>query len=155
MHPIIRTKHQESDIEFPGDGIVTEFRVNIKLVIEVIDAGVTKIDSPASPFTVGNKDIKVSFKNFGLVTLDSLDIEWEINEIPQPTYKWLGNLAPGDSICNILIGNNDFTYGVDTIKAWTANPNGYLDIFNNNDTIENLVTACYPMSGLYIRRRTV
>ncbi|MEO1263025.1 MAG: CARDB domain-containing protein [Bacteroidota bacterium] len=113
------------------------------------DAALVSIDSPVMPFAATVQPIQVTILNNGLDTLQSLDIEWEINEVQQATFNWTGLLLSGQILDSLEIGT--FTFEVDTmytIRAWTSLPNGVVDTENFNDTasVTNLYAA---LSGIY------
>ena len=99
-----------------------------------IDAGVFSIDEPVSPFSPGNKPVKVSIVNYGLDTLFTAGIDWKINGVSQSSYSWSGTLLPSDTAFNIQIGTFSFVQGTHAFKAWTKNPNSGTDGNNANDT---------------------
>jgi len=102
--------------------------------IPSLDAGVCKIyDLPGqSAF----HDIRVDIINFGLDSLISATIDWEVDGVPGSSYYWTGNL-PKDGIDGpVTLGNYNFTNGWHNIRAWTTIPNGGVDGFNFNDTLE-------------------
>ncbi|MCD4679519.1 MAG: T9SS type A sorting domain-containing protein, partial [Bacteroidales bacterium] len=102
--------------------------------IPSLDAGVCKIyDLPGqSAF----HDIRVDIKNFGLDSLTSATIDWEVDGVSGSSYYWTGNL-PKDGIDGpVTLGNYNFTNGWHNIRAWTTIPNGGIDGFNFNDTLE-------------------
>jgi len=116
----------------------------------VNDAAIVSIDYPGSFISAGNQQVKVSFGNFGLNDISSLNINWSINGIPQTTYIWAGLLTPCTTVNSFTIGTFYFQNGQSTIKVWTSNPNGLVDDFTPNDTAETFVIACTgPLSGSY------
>ena len=113
------------------------------------DAAMISIDSPTMPFVADIQPIFVTILNNGADTLTSLDIEWEVNGIPQPTYQLLDSLPSAQTRDSINIGN--FLFEVDTaynISVWAKNPNGMADEDPQNDTVivENLYAA---LGGIY------
>ncbi len=112
------------------------------------DAGVSAVENPISPATVGLNDVIVSVSNFGADTLDAATIEWELDGIAQTPYAHTDSLLPGDTRTGIIIGSTTVTGGgVFTVKAWTVMPNGVADIQNANDTTE--ITGCGALRGVY------
>lgn len=112
------------------------------------DAGITKIISQKRPFRSGNQDVVVNLVNMGLKELRSVIINWSVNDIPQNSFSWNGNLSEHDS-SNVTIGKFDFQINQGfTIKAWTTQPNGNIDgdITNDSVTVKNI----YPgLNGVY------
>ena len=115
-------------------------------ILSPVDAGVAVIDSPATP-ACGNPDLWVTIQNFGTMTLDSAEVHWTVNGVPQTTYNWTGPLAPGASTGPVQIGPYAFADG-DLIVAWTENPNGGSDGNAANDTASTTVGFGFP-GGTY------
>jgi parallel beta-helix repeat protein len=114
------------------------------------DAGLTNVDSPTSPVTVGTNNVLLSLRNFGVDTLVSVNIAWSINNVAQTTYSWSGSLATSNTEDSINIGSYTFTGGPNYLKAWSTNPNNQTDANNLNDTISMTLIGCVsPMHGTY------
>lgn len=112
-----------------------------------LDAGVSKIDSPAA-FCAGTSNVKVIFQNYGITTLTKLDIHWEVNGVSQKTYSWTGSVASGNSSSSILLGNYTFLANTAySFKIWTDDPNGNSDGKNVNDTLS--ITRQPGLTGKY------
>jgi|GEM_PF-1095667 len=113
------------------------------------DASVFSVDSPNIPFPGDNQPIYITLLNNGLDTLQSADIDWEVNEQSQVPSSWTGALLPGEQADSVLLGN--FTFERDTmynITAWSSNPNGFTDTETYNDTIQ-LTDLYAALSGIY------
>ena len=112
--------------------------------IPALDAGISAIYN--IPGQSGIHNIDVDIKNFGLDTLYSATIDWEVDGNPGSSYSWTGNL-PKDGVDGPLtIGNYNFTDGWHNIKVWTTNPNSGIDQFNYNDTLESYFYFISPIS---------
>lgn len=99
------------------------------------DAGVLSIDSPASGFCPGKKDVYVSIFNYGLNTLTSATINWKVNGTTQTKYNWTGSLKSGEYDSMIKIGSYTFAANTNyTVISYTTLPNGATDGNNANDT---------------------
>jgi len=124
---------------------------NVKLFIPTqYDAGVVSIDAPVSPGTVGPNAVEVTLKNFGVQTLTSATIQWEVNGTAQTPFSWTGSLATGTTAGNVNIGNANLVAGLNVINAWVVNPNGQPDEDLSNDGATTSVIACAgPMTGSY------
>ena len=120
-----------------------------------VDAGLQTIASPVSPIALGNQDIKVVLRNYGLTPLNSVQIGYKINGVTQPLYNWTGAIPTGGSD-TVTIGTYNFTYvpypGLNHIKAWTQNPNNLVDPTPANDSTMSSVIAYNPMHGIYFIR---
>lgn len=110
------------------------------------DAGILSI-MPLKPCP-GVNQVNVTFRNYGLVTLDSVKIQWSVNGISQPEYQWSGAIAPGQNSTSLSIGTYNFlannTY---TLRAWTLLPNGNADVLYSNDT--SSIQSITALGGSY------
>jgi parallel beta-helix repeat protein len=113
------------------------------------DAGLVSIDWPAMPFGAGSQAVRVSLINYGVDTLESVNVHWTVNGQPQPPLSWTGSLNGGATLDSLVLGA--FNFELDTmyaIRAWTAMPNGVPDTLNLNDTVT--VTNLYAgLAGVY------
>ncbi|MCF8296180.1 MAG: lamin tail domain-containing protein [Saprospiraceae bacterium] len=94
------------------------------------DAGISAIDPVTS---TGTQNVNVTLKNFTSVILNTASIDYMVNGTPGTTYYWSGSLG-NNGTANLNIGSGTFTYGANTIKAWSSLPNGSSDPNPNNDT---------------------
>jgi hypothetical protein len=107
------------------------------------DAGISAINAPATPVTIGNNNVTVTIKNFGTDSLKTATIEWKVNNVLQTPYSF-NNAGLIQFATNgpLTLGNYNFaTTGYYTIKAWTSLPNGNTDANNVNDTLTTTVYA--------------
>ena len=113
------------------------------------DVGMVSINYPTEPFPSGLNTIFIKFVNNGNDTLTSMQVDFEVDSIPQPPYFWTGLLASGETYDSLDIGEFDFTpYRSHEIKVWVSNPNGMTDGLAANDTLE--ATNLYPaLLGTY------
>ncbi len=113
-----------------------------------LDAGISDIIVPKTPFLPDTQYVKVVLKNFGLNTISSVKIDWEFNSTAQTAVNWTGSLPSNDTVHVILgqkVFNPDSAY---SIKVWSSLPNSYNDTVNSNDTAQALQQ--YPaLSGTY------
>ena len=111
------------------------------------DAGVISIDSVRARCG-GMTDVYATVQNFGIGTLSTFDLDWEIDGVGQAGTSYSGSLAPGATM-QLLLGS--FNMLVDTlydIAAWTSSPNGVTDNDASNDsTVMNEVGS--GLNGLY------
>jgi len=112
--------------------------------IPSLDAGVYKIYN--IPAQSGLHDIRVDIKNFGLDALVSATINWEVDGNAGTSYVWNGNLPTNGIDGPLTIGNYNFADGWHNIRTWTTSPNGSIDEFNFNDTIEADMYFTFPIS---------
>lgn len=113
-----------------------------------LDAGVYAITNPGAVYCSGTTNITVTLKNFGVNTLTSATIKWNVNGGSLTSYSWTGSLASGASATNINVGSYAFTSGSYTVKAYSTLPNGSTDGNNLNDTI-SLGPLTQGLSGTY------
>ena len=137
-------KYNQQDGSFPETtGNRTHESPNIRLTFDSgLDAGISSINNNRDFLMPGLQDVVVNFSNYMADVITSVDIEWEINGIPQTTYNWTGSLNPGEESAEIIIANDyDFSPETYQIKAWTSNPNSGLDELNTNDTLTTTITV--------------
>ncbi|MBL7937303.1 MAG: hypothetical protein JNM51_15950, partial [Bacteroidia bacterium] len=92
--------------------------------------------------------VKVQLINYGNNSLNSVNLNWSINNILQSPFNWSGVLNKNDSI-SLNLGNINFTpLGKYIVKVWTTNPNGSLDEFIQNDTLKSS-TLYSQLTGTY------
>ena len=113
------------------------------------DVGMVAINYPAEPFPSGMNTVFIKFVNNGDDTLTSMQVDFEIDSITQPTYFWTGLLGSGETYDSLDIGDFDFAPSQShDIKVWVSNPNEMTDGLASNDTLE--VTNLYPaLLGTY------
>ena len=111
------------------------------------DAAVLKVDSP-TVFCAGVQNVLVTIANFGINQIDSVDVDWEVNGVAQPTFRYFGLLdtitGANPWFAQVTLGTFNFPSGNSTVKAWTTNPNGVADTANFNDTTRRTVQTAAP-----------
>jgi len=113
------------------------------------DVGIAGITYPHLPFPEGLNTVYIKFINNGVDTLTSMEVNWEIDSVPQPTYMWTGLLPSAGTYDSLDIG--EFNFAARTfheIKVWVSEPNGVQDELAINDTLR--VDSLYPgLHGTY------
>ena len=114
------------------------------------DAAVFNVDSPRV-YCAGTESVVVTIGNFGVNQIDSVDINWSVNGIAQPTVRYIGlldtNLGVGSRFAQVTLGSAAFAAGSTSLQVYTSNPNGQLDTINFNDTANVVVqSAAAPLS---------
>jgi len=104
------------------------------------DAGISSFSALKSQICSGADSVHANLSNHGSQQLDSVTISWSVNRVKQTDYKWTGSLKP-DSTATVNLGSFIFSSGMDTIKAWTSNPNGIQDSVPQNDTSKTIDTV--------------
>jgi lysyl endopeptidase len=114
-----------------------------------IDAGISNILSPVS----GSNSCETNYvpsvvlRNYGMDTLKTVTISYQINAGPINTYSWSGILASGFTQTINLSAITAIT-GVNTFTVFTSNPNGQNDQNTTNDSRTINFTVLPPPSTL-------
>ena len=138
---------------FTGNGAGFWIVDNIRVLAPLnVDAGVTRIQSPAAIINPGIQPVNVAFTNFGYSNITGVTIGWSVNGVRQPDYLVSGqNLPFWDTLANNNIGAFNFPAGMNVLKVWTQSPNGLTDPNRLNDTVTRVVavTLCgtYTIGG--------
>ncbi|MCX6351487.1 MAG: PKD domain-containing protein [Bacteroidetes bacterium] len=114
------------------------------------DAGIISIDSPASGFCGGKKDIYVRISNYGTNAISSVTVNWSVNGTTQaPVSVTMSSPTLGKGMDTLWkVGTLTFTTGSGKdIVAYTSNPNGTTDGDKSNDTGRRNINT--GMSGSY------
>lgn len=122
---------------------------NVKLYAPLpLDAGISSIDVPRSPFGEGLTDVKVTLTNYGSEMLNAARIRWSVNGVMRGDTTWSGSLPFASRQANLPIGRIDLRAGVNYVfKVWSEDPNALDDENPSNDTI---VRSLIPsMCGTY------
>ncbi|MDX5512010.1 MAG: right-handed parallel beta-helix repeat-containing protein [Hymenobacteraceae bacterium] len=125
-------------------------RPNVQLSISPItgqDAALTAITAPAITTVPGTQPIEVTLANYSASPLTSATVQWSVNGVRGTDYQWTGTLAPMASV-PVTIASPNLQAGQNNIRAWITNPNNGTDQNNVNDTIQKIVLACVPYSGV-------
>jgi hypothetical protein len=114
-----------------------------------LDASISAINAPTSICPGGAAaNVLVSLKNIGVTTLNTANIQWSVNGVTQTPFSYTGpSLATGQETNNINIGSFSFVGLNNTIKVWSAAPNGGVDGNNTNDTLSSNPGA--QLNGVY------
>jgi len=84
-------------------------------------------------------DIKIVFRNYGNITLNSCDFNYSINGTSY-VYNWTGNLSPGIAD-TIILSNVLFTpQSSNSVTCTALNPNGQTDQNLTNNSVSNNFT---------------
>jgi len=132
-------------ISYYTDMAIDDFNL---LPIVADDAGVVSIDSPdfACP---GNSNVVASIRNFGSNTINTLNINWKINNILQTPLSYSQAIQP-DSVVQITLGLYNFQPNTSyDIVCNTSGPNGNTDNDPGNDTSSHLGFYTALPAGTY------
>lgn len=105
----------------------------------LLDAAAVNIlfDKPVT--CEGPHEIKAVIANNGTIDINTLTIEWEVNNVPQSPILYSQTLyAPGNPLGSnndtIILGTENFQIGIPlSISFKTSNPNGLTDDYIDND----------------------
>lgn len=101
------------------------------------DAGILGILYPRMPFPTGTNPVYVRFYNNSGDTLNTLQFDWEVNGVAQPSFNWNGILPRGAVYDSLEIGQFEFeAFNAYDVKIWVSLPNAMPDQLAINDTIE-------------------
>jgi Secretion system C-terminal sorting domain/Bacterial Ig domain len=100
-----------------------------------LDANLLSINAPANLVTVDTSVFQVQLKNRGLDTLNSVTIQYRLNNGVMQSQNWTGRLAT-NAIEKIDLPVLRFVQaGTQVLKCWVSAPNGGVDNNQNNDTL--------------------
>lgn len=114
------------------------------------NAGALALADPAGAVCAGPTPVAVSIINAGLNTLNTVQVNWELNGTAQTPVSYTGPLytsTGGQNIDTVSLGSINLTTAPATIKVWTSMPNGVADTDPSNDTLTFTLTAA--MGGTY------
>lgn len=97
------------------------------------DAGITQIFDLNTVDCKEAIPIRVKLTNFGLDTLTSVNINWQINNGIVNTQPWTGSLLTDQESNFINLVITGFVDGPNEITLFTSDPNGVPDQFTEND----------------------
>ncbi|MCH8163945.1 MAG: zinc metalloprotease, partial [Proteobacteria bacterium] len=102
--------------------------------LQNLDAGVSAIITPNGTLCQSSITPEVTLKNFGLTTLTSATINYQVDAGPVNTYSWTGSLATL-AAQNVTLPSITASAGAHTFTAYTSAPNGGIDDDPANDNV--------------------
>lgn len=122
----------------------------------VYDAGISSIAFPNYDHScqAGVDSVVVWLKNYGVASMQAIQISYRIDNGTIAHYDWSGNLAGGDSVRVRVALNQAFQVGFHSLTAWvedslTSLSHRYRDHEPYNDTAYTNFVACDgPYSGV-------
>lgn len=102
---------------------------------------VADISTSIGQYISGDNEITATITNRGASTVTAMDIEWEVNGVPQTTKNWTGSLESMSTTDPVILGSCNLNFGDNTIKVITANPTPGPDDYTGNDTLQITVDA--------------
>lgn len=144
-------QYGSSNIAFYGNSTSmdydNDYYVFQPYTISANDAKIASILSPVNP-AAGNQNISVVLENFGNNVINNVTVNWEVNGVLQTPYNYSNPIAVGGSTGTVMIGTYTFTNPYNSLKVYTSNPNGAIDVNNFNDTL-SAEYCSGPLSGSY------
>ncbi len=128
---------------------------NIKTLLGAYELDYFTLDATLMGFTnmilsPGQTPAQIILTNMGEDTLRSAIISWNINGIDINQMSWTGTLAVTESD-TVNIGLVTIIPEFNMFKAWVSNPNGGMDMNQNNDTLIYRPYSCLAsLAGDYI-----
>ena len=112
-----------------------------------LDLAMNAVVSPASPIGTGAATVSVRIQNMGTTVVTSAVVGYQFNGGSPVTTTWTGTLP--------LCGSAIVTFSTpvtllttNTLKVYTAVPNGGTDVNRNNDTLNQVINASMA-GGVY------
>lgn len=144
-------QYGNSNIAFYGNSTSNsndnDYYVFEPYTISANDAKIASILSPVNP-AAGNQNISVVLENFGNNVINNVTVNWEVNGVLQTPYNYSNPIAVGGSTGTVVIGTYTFSNPYNSLKVYTSNPNGAIDVNNFNDTL-SAEYCSGPLSGSY------
>ncbi len=103
------------------------------------DAGITKIVSPSSERCGGSFSPEVLLQNFGSSNLQSVVINYQVDNGAVNSYNWTGNLLT-DATTPVTLPFISPSAGYHSFRVFTSNPNGSAEGHNYNDEASSKFT---------------
>lgn len=137
-------KNNTDNIEFMNPNMIGKLgtgRINAYKAMQCVagmsnqlDASLLKFEKPNSYSCVGTFTPQVVLKNAGLLNLQNVVINYQLDGGAIESLNWSGDI-PFDSILYIPLHEIQVASGEHTLKAYCSNPNNSLDWNFFNDTI--------------------
>lgn len=113
--------------------------------ISGIDASIEQFISPNELESTGFAAFAITVKNNGPQIMQTLTINWSINDVEQEGYNLLNfYLPPGESF-DVTIGPYHFSEGGEyDLDVWLSNPNGLEDMEPENNAYSTMIYVPAP-----------
>lgn len=109
------------------------------------------IEKPLYPSVcANNQDVVVKVKNSGQNVINTLNVGWTVNGVPQAPLTLnfpIDTFGSAKYDTLITLGNVSFATGAQSITAWTYLPNGVQDIHTTDDSVT--FTMASSLTGTY------
>jgi hypothetical protein len=99
------------------------------------DAGITNIAAPAGDYCSSSVSPEVTIINFGIQTLTSFDLTYDVDGGTSTVFNWTGSISTGSST-TINLASISAPTGAHLFNVIVSNPNGFPDenLSNNSGT---------------------
>ncbi len=124
-----------------GYGLVDAYQAVLSVAPQVQDdAGIAAINSPTGSICSSTISPSVTLNNYGTNTLNTVTINYQVDNGTINTYNWSGSLASTNST-TISLPSMNVSSGSHTFDAYTSNPNGTSDNNSGNDGASSSFTS--------------
>lgn len=126
---------------------------NVPLLVDCGISGYVTPNDTVSANAGQNNNVTLTLKNYGVNTINGVDIYYSVDGGASHYYRWTGNLAGGATTSVTVNTTQQFTAGYHEMLAWvgdsiTCGTNVYIDHEPLNDTMWTRMISCAgPMSG--------
>jgi hypothetical protein len=103
------------------------------------DAGIATVLSPSSQKCDGTFPPEVLLQNFGSANLQSVTVNYQVDNGAINSYNWIGNLVT-DATVAVTLPAVTAPGGYHSFKAFTSNPNGNTEGYDYNDAASSKFT---------------
>jgi hypothetical protein len=118
-----------------------------------LDAGISAVAAPIGSICATAITPVVTLRNFGSVTLTSVQIQYNVDGVNQQTFNWSGSLAAGLT-ASVTLPNMNVTAGPHVFNASTNQPNGQTDQNNGNNSSSSNFTVVSADTYVTLRLTT-
>jgi hypothetical protein len=95
------------------------------------------------------RNFVIKVKSQSVVTVNSMQVRYHINNDAVQTLNWNGVISTGDSVI-FTVNNYNFNKSYNRIRVWIQSVNGVSDDFPENDTIiQGQIICSAPLAGTY------
>ncbi|MBL4577423.1 MAG: T9SS type A sorting domain-containing protein [Flavobacteriales bacterium] len=115
----------------------------VSVNLNALDAGISLIISPTGTTCATSISPVVTIENFGLNTLTTATINYDIDGGANNTYSWTGSLTTGQTQ-DVTLPGMTVTAGTHTFNSNTSSPNGSTDQDGTNDAASVSFTISGP-----------
>jgi CubicO group peptidase (beta-lactamase class C family) len=134
------TNQGDDGVQFPNVLVPLVTQLYFEYTRRVNDAGITKILSPISQICNGSFSPEVLLHNFGSSNLQSVKINYQVDDGGINTYDWTGTLLK-DATTSVALPSISAPAGNHSFRAFTSLPNGNTEGYDYNDGASSKFTV--------------